>query len=506
MRDVCLILELHQPYRLNKATHSTGSWDTFWNLFDVELDKEVFSRALKKCYLPVSRIVLDVVKEYKKKGKEISISLSPSGVFLEQAERWGKEFLDRIEELLSLESVELLCQTYYHSLASLFKDHDEFRVQVEMHRKAIEERFGVKPVTFENTELLYNDRIGHTIHEMGFKTIITEGVERVLGWRSPNYVYKAKGCSLRILLRHYMLSDDIAFRFSSRTWDKYPLTADKYLDWIQMCSGQCVLVFVDFETFGEHHYPESGIHEFLRHLLLMSEKRGINFIKPSEVAEKYEPVGELSVPEYDTISWADQEKDTSAWLNNQLQMTSFEKLENIKELLYALGDDELLRAWRVLQISDHLYYMSSKGGGAGVVHKYFSPFKEPLSAYNVFMCAFMELEYEVKRRLFRSKRAYNYVMRDVGGREFRFFESWDKPLDIIVKNLREFIDALKTVSIKSIKYHQRRGDFFRWIDHVIGDHALAKRIRSVDSQDPRVREKLIKLVERRLARLAKLKR
>jgi len=505
MRNICLIFEVHQPYRLNEESSPTGDWTTFMNKFNMELDREVFRRALKKCYLPASRIILEVVKECRSKGKKVGVSFSLSGVFLEQAEMWGRDFLDVIEELLSLEAVELLCQTYYHSLASLFKDHEEFKAQVEMHRKAIEERFGVRPNTFENTELLYNNKIASTIHAMGFKTMIIEGVKRVLRWRSPNYVYKARGCDLRLLLRHYMLSDDIAFRFSSKNWDKYPLTADKYLNWIQMCSGHYVLIFVDFETFGEHHPPESGIHEFLKHLLLIGVDRGINFLKPSEISEKYEPVDELSVPEHNTISWADEEKNTSAWLNNRFQVVSFQKLENLKELLYALGDNELLRAWRLLQISDHLYYMSSKGGGAGVVHNYFSPFKDPLNAYNVLMCALIELECEAKRRLFKkSGRAYSYITRDVRGKEFHFFESWGKPLNIMARNLAEFLEVLRTVSMKSIRYHQSRGDFFRWINYTVGDHVLAKKIREIEPEDPKIREKLVKFIERRLEKLARL--
>jgi len=506
VKNICLIFEVHQPYRLSGAFYSTENWDTLLNLFDSELDREVFLRALKKCYLPASRIILDVVRRYKRENKEIGISFSFSGVFLEQAEKWGKEFLSIVEELVSLKAVELLCQTYYHSLASLFRDLEEFKAQVEMHRKTIEERFGVKPITFENTELIYNDKIGRTVYDLGFKTIIAEGVKKILGWRSPNYVYKAKGCNLRILLRHYMLSDDIAFRFSSRTWDKYPLTADKYLDWIQMCEGQYTLIFVDFETFGEHHYPETGIHEFLRHLLLIGIKRNLNFVKPSEIIEKFQPVGEFSVPEYNTISWADEEKDTSAWLNNQFQVMAFKKLEDLKELLYALGDNELLKMWRTLQISDHLYYMSSKGGGAGVVHDYFSPFKEPLRAYNTFICILLGLEREAKRRLFKSERAYKYVTRNVGEKGFRFFKSWSEPLDIVARSLPEFLENLKTVPIESIRYHQGRGDFFRWIDSVVGDHALAKKTRSVEPSDPRIRRKLIRLIERRLNKLAKLRR
>lgn len=502
MPDICLVFETHQPYRLRRASYVTESWNTVANHFDRELDRKVFKEALRECYLPSARIILDVCKKLRREGLQIKVAFSPSGVFIEQAKRWGREFLKILDKLLSLDALEILSQTYYHSLASLFHDFTEFKEQVKMHRELIIEEFGVKPNVFENTELIYNDVIASIIKDLGFRAIVTEGTERILGWRSPNYLYRARSSGLPVLLRNYRLSDDIAFRFSSRDWDQYPLTADKYVAWLAATPGQYILIFVDYETFGEHHPPETGIHEFLRSLLLkIARHPNLYLATPSDVLRSHAPVGDINVPKEMTVSWADVERDTSAWLGNGLQRHAFYRLECLYELLKFLGDKELLRMWRLLQISDHLYYMSMKGGGAGVVHEYFSPYGSAFEAYNAYLATLMQLEYELKRRIFASKRALDYVLRDVTGREFKFYISLGSFTGIKARNLKEFLEALKTVDIKSLRYHQERGDFFRWIDEVIGDHELARRIRAIDPGNEFLRSLLVDVLKQRLTEL-----
>ena len=274
MTDICFIFEVHQPFRLNRNFHrdllarqSVTKEDLFNLYFDNGLNRYIFDRAAEKCYFPSNSIILEQIDRYKKDLKKFKVAYGISGVFLEQCELWNPDLLDSFKELAKSGCVEFLDQPYYHSLASLYGiDRSEFVEQIKMHRKLMKDLFNYEPTVVENTECLYNNAIAKTVEGLGYDATVTEGVERILGWRSPNYVYRAKDTGLRVLLRNYRLSDDIGFRFSSTWWEAWPLTAKKYASWLATTPGHAITLFVDYETFGEHHWPESGIHEFLRWL------------------------------------------------------------------------------------------------------------------------------------------------------------------------------------------------------------------------------------------------
>lgn len=498
MPDICLIFEVHQPYRIRPILKASLTIDDY---FDYELDREVMLRAARKCYIPATKIILEEAERFKGKFK---VAFSISGVFIEHARKYCREFLDLVRKLVDRGYAELLCQTYYHSLASLFEDKSEFIEEIDMHRKLMAEEFGFTPNVFENTELIYNDEIAYIVNRLGFRGIITEGVERILGWRSPNYVYKAKGLPLRILFRNYRLSDDIAFRFSATWWSEYPLTADKYALWLSSTPGHVIVIFVDYETFGEHHWPESGIHEFLRWLPREVLKHpNLSFSTPSEVISKYDPVDEISVPRWHTISWADVERDVSAWLGNEMQVKCFKKLEELGWFIKELGDEDLLTYWRRLLVSDLLYYMSLKGGGPGLVHSYFSYFGKPLEAYTTFITVLLSLEREVKSRIMH-KGAHILLRHLPDTLAFQFKNPDGSPLNIMAHSLEEFLTRLSEVPKESLRYHQRRGDFYRWISDVIWDEKLALTIREIDPEEKDLRKKLIECVEARIKQLRML--
>jgi alpha-amylase len=329
-RDIMLIsfnFEVHQPHRLKKTVDTSNK--NLWNrYFDVELNKEIFNRVANKCYIPANRIMLDLIDNY-----DIKIAYSITGVFLEQAMEFNEEVLDLFKDLVKTGNVELIGETYHHSLSGLFENHAEFREDIENHKKLIKELFNYKTEVFRNTELLYNNKIAETVKDMGFKGIFTEGAERILGWRSPNYVYSAL-CGLNVLLRNYQLSDDIGFRFSCSDWEEYPLTADKYANWLANSQGDCINIYIDYETFGEHQWKETGIFEFLKALPLEIEKYPVlNYATPSEILDKCLPRGSIDVFEFSTVSWADSERDVSAWLGNGMQRLSFKRLKSLKEYL-----------------------------------------------------------------------------------------------------------------------------------------------------------------------------
>src|SRR5512136_20753 len=297
---------------------------------------------------------------------------------------FDKDLLETYKQLAATGRVEFLNQTYYHSIASLYPEKEEFIAQAKMHRQTVKDLLGYTPQIFENTELLYNNTIAKTVEEMGYKGIFTEGVEKILGEKSPNFLYTPKGSNkIRVLLRNYKLTDDIGFRFSARWWSEWPLTADKYAHWLADTRGDCINIFPDYETFGEHHWPETGIHSFLRHLPGEILKwPHLKMSTPSEVIEEYSSQGEIDVPEAGgTVSWADLERDSSGWLGNAMQWAYYTNLRRIEPLIKESADNEFLRLWRYFQTSDHLYYMFSKGGGPGEVHSYFSPYESPINAF-----------------------------------------------------------------------------------------------------------------------------
>ncbi|HMK46449.1 MAG TPA: glycoside hydrolase family 57 protein, partial [Methanocella sp.] len=307
MTKLCIGFEVHQPYRLDPEFR-TKNGENPGSLYFSSKNREILERVAEKCYIPATRTVLENMDE----GFKCAFSIS--GTAVEQLERWSPDTLELFRQVARHKNAEFLAQTYYHSVASLFYDLREFEEQVRQHKKLMKTVFAVEPRILENTEFIFNNRVARSAEKLGFKAVYTEGVERVLGWRSPNYVYSCG--NTRLLLRNYALSDDIAFRFSDRQWDQYPLTAGKFAAWVAGSPGDYVNIFVDYETFGEHHWADSGILDFLKWLTPECQSNGVEFILPSEAAD-LEPRDELDIRE--TISWADVEKDASAWLGNTIQ-------------------------------------------------------------------------------------------------------------------------------------------------------------------------------------------
>ncbi|MFH1106535.1 MAG: glycoside hydrolase family 57 protein [Candidatus Micrarchaeota archaeon] len=374
MPAICLYFHVHQPTRLRKFSifsHKPPSLRERY--FDDGLNSHYFVKAAQKCYLPTNALLLRLIEE---NGKRFRISYSITGTFLEQARRYSPETLDSFRRLASTGCVEFLDETYYHSLASIYEDSWEFERQVRAHTELIRDEFRQTPKVFRNTELLYSNRIAEAVSGMGFKGMLTEGIEWVLGWRSPNYVYRARfSPRLKVLLRNYKLSDDVGYRFGARWWPGWPLTADKYANWLAACDGPTANIFMDYETFGEHHWEGTGIHEFLRHLPGEALKHGnLSFATVGEVLEGNEAVGEIDVPS--VLSWADLERDASAWLGNPIQQACFGELEALSKEIRGVPDGELQDAYGLLQTSDHLYYLCTKNWADGDVHKHFSPYKD----------------------------------------------------------------------------------------------------------------------------------
>jgi alpha-amylase len=375
------------------------------------LNKFVFDRAAKKCYWPTTQILLDHVDTFKGQRRKFKFAFNFSGIWFEQCERWHPDLLDLLKQLAKSKMVEFLGSTYYHSLASLFPSKNEFIEQIELQNQLIKDLLGVKPKVFMNTEMIFNNLIAKSVEDLGYKAIFTEGVDRILGWRSPNYVYargpvKEKDLPLRkrirVLLRNYRLSDDIGYRFSSKHWDQWPLTAEKYAIWLSSTPGQVINIFIDFETFGEHHPEESGIFFFLKALpWKIFDWQNLNFATPSEILRKFKPVGEIDVHEFNTISWADMERDTSAWLGNSMQQMAFEELKKLEVLVKRNGNKHLLRLWRLFQQSDHLYYMCTKWWEDGDVHKYFSPFSTPHDGFINIISGISEIKVRIAKEIGR---------------------------------------------------------------------------------------------------------
>ncbi|MEM1515473.1 MAG: alpha-amylase [Candidatus Bathyarchaeia archaeon] len=518
MVDVCFILEVHQPFRLKRNFKigapldlNTNAKDLYEAYFDHKINKDIFMRVSEKCYLPATMIILEQIERFKTEKKPFKVSFSFSGTFLEQCEKWNPSLLDLFKQVVETGHVELLGQTYYHSLASLnCCDESEFIDQIEMHEQAIKDLFNYTPETFENTECIYNNEVAMAVKSLGFKTVITEGVERILWWRSPNYVYRARGSSVNLLLRNYRLSDDISFRFTSPSWDQWPLTADKYAAWLAHTPGQVIVIFIDYETFGEHCWVESGIFEFLKWLPIEVLKwDNLCWSTPREVVKKYEPCDEIDVPPENTISWANLERDLSAWLGNPMQITSFKLLNEVRLLVKEVNEPGLLMIWRYLQTSDHFHYMCTKGGGSGVVHSLFNPYGDPLKAFKTYMKILMDFGarclIELNKPVSKYRRLLRHVPRSNG---FRFYRGIDLPTNILVTSLKDFYEAIKRVDIDSIIFHLNRGDFIRWISEVIGDNILAAKIANLPREwknyREKVREALAFILEGRLRELESL--
>ena len=380
-KSLCLYFQVHQPARLRLYRFFDIGKDSHY--YDDFANRTILRRVAQKCYLPMNALLLDAINEHK---GEFKVAFSISGTILEQFDRYAPEVIESFRKLAATGCVEFLSETYYHTLASLASE-SEFKQQVLKHKAAIEHYFGVTPTAFRNTELIYSDAIGQMVREMGFKTMLTEGAKHVLGWKSPNFVYScAQASGLKLLLKNSSLSDDIAFRFSDKSWQDWPLTADKYLSWIKSAAqtDDIINLFMDYETFGEHQKAQSGIFDFMKFLPETVIADGeFEFVTPSMATKKHKPVAELDVP--DPISWADEERDLTAWLGNELQNEAFSKLYQQTEKLALINDEALWSDFGHLQESDHFYYMCTKFFSDGAVHKYFNPYDTPYEAFINYM-------------------------------------------------------------------------------------------------------------------------
>ncbi len=394
MLNIVFYFQVHQPYRLkhfNVLDINNGD-----SIFDERLNAQVMKKVAEKCYLPTNELLLKLIKQHEGKFK---IAYSITGTAIEQFKLYSPETLDSFKKLVDTGCVELLGETYYHSLSFLY-DTNEFLDQVMMHRQLMQDEFGYNTTTFRNTELIYQDRLSDLVFEIdGFKTIITEGVDRILQWRTPLYAYKNYSKDINLLLKYYQLADDIAFRFSNRDWPEYPLTVDKFVNWIDHLTlaetgGKNLFLnlFMDYETFGEHQWASSGIFDFMEHFpAAVLKKDHLGFATPNQTTAlaNYQQEA-LSIPE--AVSWADEQRDLSAWLDNDMQKNAIETLYELFIRIKDKGDPELLRTARMLSTSDHFYYMCAKYFQDGDVHKYFSPYDSPDQAYIYYITALAELE------------------------------------------------------------------------------------------------------------------
>jgi alpha-amylase len=384
MSEICIYAQVHQPFRLRRySLFDIGSGRDY---FDDDANRRILRRVSDKCYIPANRLLGDLIRRSRGRFK---LALSLSGALLDQLAEWAPDTLQSFQDLAATGGVEFLGETYFHSLASLASE-EEFVAQAEAHRRAIRRRFGQEPKVFRNTELVYWDGLAPAIAKLGYRGVMVEGADHVMGWRSSNYVYHAAGTpGLRLLPRNYRLSDDVGFRFSNRDWSGWPLTADRYADWIAGSGGDSVHLYVDYETFGEHQWADTGIFEFLEHLPWACFDRGLSFAHPSELTART-PVASLSFGR--ATSWADVERDTTAWLGNRLQHAAQARLYGLRQAVLASGDPRRLEEWRRLSTSDHLYYMCTKWFADGDVHKYFSPYDSPYEAFVAFMNVAQDLE------------------------------------------------------------------------------------------------------------------
>ena len=398
MRAICLYLHIHQPTRYREySIFDVGNDSNYFNddYHGRQSNERIFRKVADKSYRPM----LALLERNMQKYPNFKVSFSITGTWLEQAEKWAPELIDQIRHMVSCGQAEIIGETYYHSLA-YFYNLDEFNDQVNLHATKIHQLFGITPKVFRNTELAYNDSLAHWAEEKGYKGILAEGWDKILGWRSPNYVYRPAGCqNLRLLLKNYRLSDDIAFRFSNRGWKEWPLTVPKYQNWLNMdcIRGNLINLFMDFETFGEHQWADTGIFNFMDQLISSWLAEYDNkFVTASEACSLMEPADEISMPE--TVTWADTERDLSAWLSNAMQTSAMDTLYAMRDSILNSGDPRLISDWRYMTTSDHPYSMCTKYWHDGDVHAYFSAYASPYESFMYFMNVIRDLEYRLASR------------------------------------------------------------------------------------------------------------
>jgi len=390
--SVCFYFEVHQPYRVrNYDIFQIGEAHDY---FDEKLNREVLRKVANKCYLPTNAAILKLIERHQGRFR---CAYSITGVALEQMMAYAPEVVESFQKLAATGAVEFVAETYYHSLSVLYDEH-EFREQVAQHGRLMKQLFNVTPRVFRNTELIYDDRIGNIVADMGYQGIIAEGPDDVMDWRSPNYVYRVNDRDMALLCKNYRLSDDIAFRFSNRGWADFPLTSEKFASWVHRVSGNgdIVNLFMDYETFGEHQWADTGIFDFLDHLpdAIFSHPHW-DFKTPSEVINTYPKMAPMHF--HRTTSWADAERDLTAWRGNEMQTRALERIFALGERIKKRNNPALLSLWRKLTTSDHFYYMCTKWFSDGDVHAYFSPYESPYEAFINYMNAVRDLEEHVLR-------------------------------------------------------------------------------------------------------------
>lgn len=392
-KAICFYFQVHQPFRLKRYRFFDIGHDNYY--YDDYTNESVMRKVADRCYLPANKLLLELIKKHKGNFK---VTFSITGLAINQFRLYAPEVLESFRKLADTGMVEFLAETHSHSLAAL-RSRKEFEHQVAQHGMMLKEFLGVEASSFRNTELIYSDNIGSWVAELGYKAMLTEGAKHVMGWKSPNYLYcNAINPRLKILLRNFVLSDDIAFRFSNREWSEWPLTADKYASWISKLGQrrELINVFLDYETFGEHNWKETGIFDFLSHVPdAILKKTPFRFMTPSEVADTLQPVAAISVPS--PISWADEERDLTAWLGNELQVAALDKLYSLAEKVNLTNDRQLRKDWEYLQASDHFYYMATKFFSDGAVHAYFNPYETPYDAFMNYMNVLSDFEIRLEK-------------------------------------------------------------------------------------------------------------
>jgi alpha-amylase len=390
MPDVCLYFQVHQPNRLLSYDFFRIGENAVYE--DEAMNREILNKVSEKCYLPANRMFQQLVE--RNEGR-FRMALSISGIVIEQMERWRPDVLESFKQLVASGSVELLAETYYHSL-SFVHSNKEFDRQVDMHLEKLEEVFHVRPRVFRNTELIYNDAIAAKAETMGFDGVIAEGVDRNLGGHSPNFLYRAPTTArIKTLLRNIRLSDDLGFRLSDSAWPEYPLTPEKFAGWLAECEGDVVNLFMDYESIGEHQWEDTGIFNFWQNLPDAVSDAGLQWVMPSEAVELYRASREYSSERI--TSWADAERDLSAWMGNVMQQEAIAKVHRLEQEILAVNDPALTDTWAKMQTSDHFYWMSTKGGTDGSVHSYFTPYPSPYDAYIYFMNVLADLQIRLRR-------------------------------------------------------------------------------------------------------------
>lgn len=444
MKTICLYFQVHQPFRLKNYRFFNIGHDHYY--YDDYANESIIRKIAEKCYLPANALMLDLIKTY---GDKFKISLSISGTALDQFELYAPDVLESFKKLAKTGCVEFLAETFSHSLSSL-KSKKEFIKQVEKHSEKIKTHFGQDPKVFRNTELIYSDGIGEMVGEMGYKAMLTEGAKHVLGWKSPNYLYfNAFNPKLKILLKNFKLSDDIAFRFSNKAWKEWPLTTEKYVSWLETIDKkeEVINLFMDYETFGEHQWKESGIFEFMKAFpkaVFASSK--FKFATVSEVADSHQPVAPYNVPY--PISWADEERDLTAWLGNELQDEAFDKLFELEEAVSKLNDKELNKDWLYLQTSDHFYYMCTKFFSDGAVHNYFNPYDSPYQAFINYMNVLSDFTGRLNEKIKVASLAESTNISDLTEKEIKeLIGKYEKALEKLKDKLKpRIIEKTKPVA------------------------------------------------------------